>query len=419
MLLVPLEQKQLWCWGLYWNQSCILSLIRGCLAADCDTKQGVTMVDFLTDDKAPGPLREERAGIIEEIEKHRGGRHLVCFFNFDRPSLPGQIPGLGTQFHAEVKEALYRVLKELPGESKLDLCLYTREGDTNSVWPIVSLLREFDREFEVLAPFRCHSSGTLVALGAKKIVLGPMSELSPIDPSTGNHFNPVDPGGKAMAISVEDVQQYREFVLNQFGAPFSQSPLPAAEIAGFLKRLVDQVHPLALGNVHRVHQQIQQLAKGLLKEHRSDEGLNEIVDALTTRFYSHLHMINRREAKEILGTDQVVFTDDQLCHSLDKLLRAYEDRFALRSPFVLPAAMGDQPSVKVRFFGGVVESSKRSYAYETRAEIHQYSKIPQGVNVQVAAGQAMPLIQGLPREYDVQVTFQGWVHNKQPIGVTT
>ena len=88
----------------------------------------------------------------------------------------------------------------------------------NAVWPIVSLFREFDENFEVLVPFRCHSGDTLVALGTKKIVLTPLSELSPIDPTTGNQFNPSDPSNPSarLGISVEDVVAYRTFVLDQF-----------------------------------------------------------------------------------------------------------------------------------------------------------------------------------------------------------
>lgn len=52
---------------------------------------------------------EDRKKIIQEVEELRGGRTLICFFNFDRHSEP-QLPGLSTQFHADVKEALFRVL---------------------------------------------------------------------------------------------------------------------------------------------------------------------------------------------------------------------------------------------------------------------------------------------------------------------
>ena len=87
------------------------------------------------------------------------------------------------------------------------------------VWPIVSIIREYDPAFEVLVLYRCHSAGTLVALGARRIHMAPLAELSPIDPSTGNQFNTIDQvNNKArLGIAVEDVQQYGIFVFDQFG----------------------------------------------------------------------------------------------------------------------------------------------------------------------------------------------------------
>ena len=144
-------------------------------------------------------------------------------------------------------------------------------------------------------------------------------------------FNPNDPAEprKRLAISVEDVQAYRDFVSEQYnslGGKDGGSPtLESDFLRPFLQRLVECVHPLALGNVHRVHIQIRQLAKRLL-EHHSVEGRNtdEIVDALTTRFYSHLHMINRHEARDILGEEQVKFARTELAQLLDELLRQYD-----------------------------------------------------------------------------------------------
>src|ERR1700732_3524302 len=141
----------------------------------------------------------DRVPMLEKIETLRKGRTLVCYFTFDRIISPPSFATLGlqTMFHADVKESLFRVLKEsVSGQTGVDLCLYTRGGDTNAVWPIVSLIREFDPDFQVLVLFRCHSSRTLVTLGAKRIHLCPISELSPIDPSTGNQFNPLDPTDK-------------------------------------------------------------------------------------------------------------------------------------------------------------------------------------------------------------------------------
>ena len=69
---------------------------------------------------------DDRKPLIDKIQALRGDRILVAFLNLDRPSNP-PIPGMMTQFHADVKESLFRVLKEsVPAGAKVDLYLYTR-----------------------------------------------------------------------------------------------------------------------------------------------------------------------------------------------------------------------------------------------------------------------------------------------------
>ncbi len=248
-----------------------------------------------------------------------------------------------------------------------------------------------------------------------------MSELSPIDPSTGNQFNPIDPTNPQdwLAISVEDVQQYLTFAADQLREKSGAEDLAPQDVAQFLEKLVLQVHPLAIGNVHRVYRQIKKLAENLLALHPVPSRKNgEAVDALTTSFYSHLHMINRHEAVKILGEEHVKFATDDLAVAMDDLLRAYEDRFELRRPYVLGADLGDKLQEDARFIGGAVESRHWSYLFETKARVRQHSKIPPNVQVQVPVGQGIPLIPGLARDYVIEVMAQGWVHNKEPLGVT-
>lgn len=355
----------------------------------------------------------ERKKLISDIQAARGGRALLCFLNFDRQSDP-PVTGLLTQFHADVKEALFRVLKESDVSKGIDLFLYTRGGDTNAVWPLVSLIREFDADFEVIAPFRCHSSGTLAALGARRIHLGKLSELSPIDPSTGNQFNPVDPlnSNARLGISVEDVTAYKDFIHAQLG------PAGKEAYKDFLDGLVAAVHPLALGNVQRVVKQIGQLAEKLLKLHPvAGEDCADIISKLTTHFYSHLHMINREEAREILG-ERVQFMAGELESLCDQLLRQYEEDFNLRRKYYLASELGADLSRAVRFIGGVAEGLSWSYLYETKGTVRQSTRLPQNVQVQIPAGQPMPLVEGLPRDIQLEISAQGWVHNSEPKGVT-
>jgi hypothetical protein len=368
----------------------------------------------------------DRQEIFAQIEELRAGRKLIAFANFDRQSTP-DVPGVTTQFHSDSKEALFRVLKESGGGAAgVDLLLYTRGGDTNSVWPIVNLLREFDQDFEVLVPFRAHSAGTLVAMAAKSIVMGPISELSPIDPTTGNQFNPVNPGkpDQRLGISVEDVVGFVDFArrylkIPRLSADEEMAPEHRDAMLQMIQELVGEVHPLAIGNVYRVHRQIERLARLLLELHpREGRDVDQVIGDLTTRAYSHLHMFSRQEAQGILGEDHVVYAGDDLASKLDHLLRVYEDDFHLRERLFLANLIGDQQTVPARFFGAVVESAQWAYAFETRGVLRQSSEVPPNIQIQLPPGQPMPLIPGLPRKIHFEVQAQGWIHNSEPKGVT-
>ena len=371
------------------------------------------------------PLKD-RQSAMAEIERLRGGRRLVALCNFDRLAGPANLDGVATAFHEDMKEPLYRVLKEtLKGGGQIDLLLYTRGGATNAVWPIVSLLREFDPDFEVLIPFRAHSSGTLLSLAASKIMMTPIAELSPIDPTTANQFNPRDPANPqgSLGISVEDVTAYQEFwrtTLDIEGKDRESIDQKWSRLQPYLARLSTELHPLALGNVHRVYLQVRLLAKTIMGFHYDDaKQIEKIIDRLTTSYYSHLHMINRHEAKEVLGAEHIEFSDENLSAAIDELLRHYEDDFQLRHPFFLSRFMNDEVEKKARFIGGCVESRKWGYLHETKMTIRQYMEPPSGIQIQVPPGQTAPLVPGLPRKMEWQISEQSWVRNTEPKGVTT
>lgn len=368
---------------------------------------------------------DERKKLIADIEEIRDGRRLISLCNFDRISEP-PLPGLSTQFLSDLKECLYRVLKESSIDVKgLDIFIYTRGGDTNSVWPIVSLIKEFEPNFEVLVPFRAHSAGTMIALAAKKIIMTRLAELSPIDPSTGNQFNPTDPSNpiNRLGISVEDVNAYKDFIKETFN--FKNLKDLSNEEKGILdvhiQKLTALIHPLAIGNVHRVHKLIQRLAEKLLSLHPIEgRNIHKTIEKLTVEPHSHLHMFNRAEAAEILGKDHIINADEKLEIALDALLRQYEDDFSLRSPLFISRLM-DETTTKMdfRFIGGVVESCNWGYIFETTGKIIQFSKLPNNVSVQLPPGQVMPLISGLPREYRIEIFEQRWHHNLEKKGITT
>lgn len=367
---------------------------------------------------------EDRKSLMQAIEKKRRGRTLIAICTFDRVSEP-PLSGVSMQLNFDLKESLYRVLKESPVSKGVDIFLYTRGGDTNSVWPLVSLIKEFDPSFEVIIPFRAHSAGTMLAIAAKKIVMTRIAELSPIDPSTGNQFNPPDPfrPGNRLGISVEDVNAYKDFIKESFNFKSSSDGYSSEEKAilqSHIQRLASEVHPLALGNVHRVHKLVTGLAEKLLSLHvKEKKDMRTIINKLTVEPYSHLHMFNRKETAEILGHKRVINANEKLERCLDNLLRRYEDDFNLRNPLFIARLMGSTDTQKkVRFIGGVVESRSWGYVYVTEGTVTQFSEVPPNVSVQLPPDQPMPLVPGLPRKYHFEVLEQKWHHNIKPEGVT-
>lgn len=190
--------------------------------------------------------RANRLELIQNIESKRASR-LISYVTATRRTL-------GAQIASDVIPHFREHLADIGKVEKIDLFLITRGGHTLTPHRLVGLLREFGKGLGVLIPYMAHSAGTMIALGADEIVMGPMAELGPVDPSVGNDFNPVldpgdAPGGKLtiprprMPISVEDVSAYLTLAQERAGLSKRGSMVEA------FKALTDRIHPLALGNI--------------------------------------------------------------------------------------------------------------------------------------------------------------------------
>ncbi len=189
---------------------------------------------------------EQRQPLIASLEEARGSR-VLCYVLSDRETFPLGIPGFATQMSPEPHLVVEDLLRGMGNPARLDVLLMTRGGATESVWPLVNLLRAHTEHLSVLVPFRAHSAGTLLCLGAEEVLMSDIAELSPIDPTTGNQFNPRDPTNPAnqYGISVEDVAAFFELAKERGGIESEPHRLEV------FKLLAGNVHPLALGNVQR------------------------------------------------------------------------------------------------------------------------------------------------------------------------
>lgn len=115
--------------------------------------------------------KQQLIPLIQALEQARGHRVIVYWLTDIAKVSEAVVP------------SLYDQLSAIEHQDTIDLLLFTRGGDTEAPWRIVTLMREFCDKFAVLVPYRAHSAGTLIAMGADEIVMTPMGVLSPIDPS--------------------------------------------------------------------------------------------------------------------------------------------------------------------------------------------------------------------------------------------
>lgn len=350
-----------------------------------------------------------RDSLICELENLRGSR-VITLFTGDRTSVVAPLgEHLVSHLESDLPEVLYRHLRQIGKSKKLDLFLYTRGGHVDSVWPIVAILRQFTLDpdgLSVLVPYRAHSAGTLLCLGADRIVMGDLAELSPIDPVVGNAFNPIDESTRQRrGISVEDVTSYMNLAKDTGKVGLTES----GHLLEVFKRLSEEVHPLALGYVYRAHTQIRDLATRLLAPRFSgtdEQRIDRIVNSLSSSLYSHTHAIVRAEARELLG-DLVCWPSEQEQEIMWALYQSYSDDMQLRTPLCLESGPQTQDLALPNAY---VESHGMSSTRRSQMRVIRYSQLPANVQVQVPPGQPLPLIPGLPTTYAVESSSRGWEH---------
>jgi len=77
--------------------------------------------------------------------------------------------------------ALVNMLLQIGDVDTLSVVLHSPGGDGTVVEKFVALCRVQCRRLRVIIPHQAKSAATLISLGADEIIMGPSSELGPID----------------------------------------------------------------------------------------------------------------------------------------------------------------------------------------------------------------------------------------------
>ncbi|MBY3243767.1 MULTISPECIES: SDH family Clp fold serine proteinase [Rhizobium] len=205
--------------------------------------------------------------LISDIEEMTGRRLVVYFANrFKQESIinAGDIP-----YVAELLGDL--------GSAPADLLLETNGGETDATEAIVSLLQSTVTDLRVIVVNAAKSNGTMICLAAREIIMGPTSELGPIDP----HLN-----GVPASILVEP--------------PIAQQNYPLHRLAAYA---IMQTKKLATSL----------LQNGMLAG-KPPQDVSAVVEALSTKnvFHSHGSVVDHREAKALGLAVNYLPEDDEL-----------------------------------------------------------------------------------------------------------
>ena len=117
--------------------------------------------------------------------------------------ITGDRPGFETRIAQDVIDLFIAQLDKIGPVERIVLYLYTRGGDTSAAWNIVNLLRMYCEDLLVVVPHKAHSAGTIISLGANKIIMTKQATLSPIDPSLNSPMNPIIPNDPAKQTSLD------------------------------------------------------------------------------------------------------------------------------------------------------------------------------------------------------------------------
>ena len=263
----------------------------------------------------------KRQEIYRRIEQERETK-VLSFITSDRK-------GMETVIAQDCIDPFVDLLEQIGPTKCISLILHTNGGQTLAAWRLVNLIRIFCDELEVLIPLKALSAGTLISIGADRVIMTKQAALGPIDPSINNPLNPqatVDGQSKQVPVSVENVRGYLDAAREELKIQGEKA------LTSILVNLTSHIHPLVLGEIFRSQAQIRFLAEKLLPLQVNDNNkIKSIINFPCADSGSHDYTINRREAAD-LGLN-IEKPSDEFYKQLRKIQLSYAEELKLLEPY--------------------------------------------------------------------------------------
>jgi hypothetical protein len=188
--------------------------------------------------------------------------------------------------------ALQDLLQAIGPQPHLTLLVKSDGGSGMAALRMVHLLRQFAGRVTVLAPLNCASAATMLALGADRIGMGPLSYLTAVDTSLEHELSPVDHTNQLVAVSNDEVERVIRLWKESAGRE-KGTVNPYQELYKYL-------HPLVIGALDRASSLSLMLCREILGYHMKDKAKAERISRqLNSSYPAHQYPITSREARRL------------------------------------------------------------------------------------------------------------------------
>lgn len=247
----------------------------------------------------PPILFKKTQKVIAQLEAQLGERFIAYWNSSDGSICDNDVSGL------------FGVLRSIGPINRLSLFIKSDGGSGQVSLRMVNLLRQFARRLTALVPLECESAATMLALGADRILMGPLAHLSAVDTSLTHDLSPIDRDNDRVSVSQDELHRVVRLWRQQ----------PDKSNANPYQALFQYVHPLVIGAVDRSSALSTKLCGEILSYHMKDlRKAKRVSDTLNSGYPSHSYPITLREAKRI-GLHAEPLKDDvnQLLFELNEL----------------------------------------------------------------------------------------------------
>jgi hypothetical protein len=203
---------------------------------------------------------------------------------------------------------LYQHLRKFGKKQKLIVLPIIPDADITAIWRIVTLIREYCEELQVVIPERSSIYSTLFALSADKIWMDPFGYLSPLEPYFAHPLMTMD--NTSLYVPLRDVLALQQE--------------KARKVSGDENSLYT-LEPLALISAQRQLQLLEKVGKNLLKmsvNQRTDDEASKLLHMLIYSYPTVDYPITFKESERI-GLPMDKMTDD-LTEYIEELVMYFD-----------------------------------------------------------------------------------------------